>query len=166
MIERTTLFIDDEGIPDFNEFQREWYFPEYRGQASVRLDYDRWRVSWGMRYVSAGRQDRRFVDPFSDIYDSGATGFTGDTCLGPPDDLLCRDVGDAPSYVVHSLSGWYSGDTWAVGFGARNLFDEAPPLVDETEGPSTVKNAPIGAGYDLDGRTLFLSASIRLFQGG
>lgn len=166
VIERTTLFTDDEGIPDFNEFQREWYFPEYRGQGSVRLDYDRWRLSWGVRYVSEGRQDRRFVDPFSDIYDSLGTGFTGDTCLGPPDDLLCRDQGDAPSYLVHSLSGWYSGDTWTVGFGARNLFDEAPPLVDETEGPTAIKNAPIGAAYDLDGRTWFLSASIRLFSDG
>lgn len=166
VIERTTLFVDDEGIPDFNQFQREWYFPEYRGQGSVRLDYDRWRLSWGLRYVSAGRQDRRFVDAYSDIYDSGGTGFTGDTCLGPPDDLLCRDQGDAPSYVIHSLSGWYSGDTWAVGFGARNLFDEAPPLVDETEGPTTLKNVPLGAGYDLDGRTWFLNASIRLFSDG
>ena len=166
VIERTTLFIDDEGIPDFNQFQREWYFPEYRGQANVRLDYARWRLAWGMRYVSAGRQDRRFVDDFSDIYDSGGTGFTGDTCLGPPDDLLCRDQGDAPSYLIHSLSGWYRGDTWTVGFGARNLFDEAPPLVDETEGPTAIKNTPIGAGYDLDGRTWFLNASIRMFGEG
>ena len=166
VIERTTLFVDDEGIPDFNEFQREWYFAEYRGQANVRLDYDRWRLSWGMRYVAAGRQDRRFVDAFSDIYDSGGTGFTGDTCLGPPDDLLCRDQGDAPSYTVHSLSGWYSGNTWTVGFGARNIFDKAPPLVDATEGPTTLKNVPLGVGYDLDGRTWFLSASIRLFSDG
>ncbi|MDE0190034.1 MAG: TonB-dependent receptor [Gammaproteobacteria bacterium] len=166
VIERTTLFVDDEGIPDFNQFQREWYFPEYRGQGTVRLDYDRWRVSWGVRYVSAGRQDRRFVDAFSDIYDNGGTGFTSDTCLGPPDDLLCRDQGDAPSYLIHSLSGWYSGNTWAVGFGARNLFDEAPPMVDATEGPTTLKNIPLGMPYDLDGRTLFLSASIRFFQGG
>ena len=166
VIERTTLFTDDEGVPDFNEFQREWFFPEYRGQGTVRLDYDRWRVSWGVRYVSEGRQDRDFVDPFSDIYDSQGTDFTGDTCLGPPDDLLCRDQGDAPSYLVHSLSGWYSGDTWAVGFGARNIFDEAPPMVDEEEGPwSTIKNVPSGAAYDLDGRTWFLSASIRLFEG-
>lgn len=166
VIERTTLFTDDEGVPDFNQFQREWYYPEYRGQANIRLDYDRWRVSWGMRYVAAGRQDRRFVDAFSDIYDSQGTDFTSDTCLGPPDDLLCRDLGDAPSYLVHSLSGWYSGNTWTVGFGARNLFDKEPPLVDATEGPTTLKNVPLGAGYDLDGRTLFLSASIRLFSDG
>ena len=167
VIERTTLFTDDEGIPDFNEYQREWYFPEYRGRSTVRLDYDRWRLSWGAQYVSPGRQDRDFVDAFSDIYDSQGTGFTGDTCLGPPDDLLCRDQGDAPSYLVHSLSGWYQGDTWRVGLGAQNVFDEPPPLVDENEGPWTiVKNVPRGAGYDLDGRTWFLSASIRLFDDG
>lgn len=166
VIERSTLFVDDEGIPDFNEFQREWYFAEYRGQSSVRLDYDRWRVSWGTRYVSKGRQDQVFRDPFSDIYDSGGTGWFGDTCLGPPDDLLCRDVGDAPSYLIHSLSGWYSGDTWSVGFGASNLFDKAPPQVNPDEGPTKIKNTPIGAGYDLSGRTLFLSAQIRMFHDG
>ena len=165
LIERSTLFVGDDGIPDFSEFQREWYFAEYRGQSSVRLDYDRWRVSWGARYVSPGLQDERFTDEFSDIYDSGDTGFTGETCLGPPDDLLCRDVDSAPGYVVHSLSGWYSGDTWTVGIGASNLFDKEPPQVDGTEGPSKIKNTPIGAGYDIQGRTWFLSASMRLFGG-
>ena len=57
VIERTTLFVDDAGIPDFNEYQREWYFAEYRGTASARLDYDRWRLSWTTRYVSPGLQD-------------------------------------------------------------------------------------------------------------
>ena len=165
LIERTTLFVDDEGIPDFNEFQREWYFAEYRGTANVRLQYDRWRLSWTARYVGEGKQDPRFVDPFSDIYDSEDTGFEGDTCLGPPDDLLCRDVGSAPGYMVHALSGWYRGDTWTVGIGARNIFDEEPPEVDESEGPTTLKNTPLGAGYDLRGRTWFLSASMRLFGG-
>ena len=66
VIERTTLFVDDAGIPDFNEYQREWYFAEYRGSVSARLDYDRWRLSWTTRYVSPGDQDPRFVDTFSD----------------------------------------------------------------------------------------------------
>ena len=160
LIERSTLYVDDQGVPAFNEYQRYWYFAEYRGQSSVRLDYDRWRVSWGARYVGKGEQNPAFVDVFSDI--NGIA----DTCLGPPDDLLCRDVGFAPSYVVHSLSGWYSGDTWTVGIGASNLFDKEPPQVDSTEGPTQVKNTPIGAGYDLSGRTVFLSASIRMFHDG
>ena len=57
------------------------------------------------------------------------------------------------------------GDTWAVGIGASNIFDEEPPEVDDTEGPTSLKNVPLGAGYDLRGRTWFLSASMRLFGG-
>ena len=167
VIERSTLDVDDEGVEDFNEFQREWGFAEYRGQANARLDYDRWRLSWGARYVDKGVRDPRFSPAFSDIYDSGDTGYISDTCLGPPDDLLCKDVDFAPSYVVHSLSLWYSGDTWSVGVGASNLFDKAPPEVDGSAGPAIPrKNTPLGMGYDLQGRTWFLSASIRMFAEG
>jgi len=165
VIERSTLFIDDEGIPDFNTFQREWYFAEYRGSATARLDYDRWRLSWTTRFVSPGEQDPVLVDPFSDVGDSQGTGFTSELCLGPPDDLYCSDVGDTPSYRVHSTSLTYAGDTWGVRVGARNVFDEGPPLVDGNEYATTIKNAPIGAGYDLDGRVWFMSAFIQLFQG-
>ena len=160
-IERSTLFVDEDGVPSFTESQREWYFAEYRGTATARLEYDRWRVSWTARYVSEGLEDPQFNDSFGDIFAS--TGSTGTTCLGPPDDLLCRDYADAPSYVVHSASLWYNGNTWAVGFGASNLFDKEPPRVDPGEWATTIKNTPIGAGYDLQGRTLFLSASIRMF---
>ena len=166
LIERSTLLVNDDGVPDFNEFQREWFFAEYRGQANVRLDYDRWRLSWSTRYLGEGQQDDRFVDPFSDIYDSQGRGVEGDTCLGPPDDLLCRDVDFAPSYMVHSVSGWYRGDTWQLGVGASNVFDEAPPEVDWQELWFSRKNVPLAAGYDFQGRVLFLSASIRLFHDG
>ncbi len=165
VIERSTLFVDDEGVPDFNTYQREWYFAEYRGSANARLDYDRWRLSWTMRYVSPGQQDPRFVDAFSDVDDSQDTEYTSQLCWGPPDDLYCRNVGDTPSYRVHSASLGYGADTWGVRVGASNIFDEGPPLVDAEEYATTIKNAPIGAGYDLDGRTLFLSAYVRLFQG-
>ncbi|MDE0420564.1 MAG: TonB-dependent receptor [Gammaproteobacteria bacterium] len=163
LIERSTLFINEEGIPSFTESQREWYFAEYRGTAAARLDHDRWRLSWQAQYISEGLEDPAFNDGFGDIFAS--TGWTGTTCLGPPDDLLCRDYADAPSYVVHSASVWYRGNTWAVGFGANNVFDKAPPMVDPGEWATTIKNTPIGAGYNLQGRTLFLSASIRLFSG-
>ena len=165
VIERSTLDVDDEGVPDFNEFQREWHFAEYRGQGNVRLDYDRWRVSWSIQYISDGLRDPRFSPAFSDIYDSGGTGWISDTCLGPPDDLLCKDVDFAPSYVMHSVSGWYSADTWSIGVGSSNVFDKAPPEIDDSLWFAR-KNVPLGAGYDLQGRTWFVSASIRLFHDG
>ena len=165
LIERSTLFVDDQGVADFNEFQREWYFAEYRSTANVRLDYDRWRLSWTARYVGKVDQYPGAVDPFSDLDDRLGTGFYADTCLGPPDDVLCRDVGFGPHYMVHAVSGWYNGNDWWAGVGASNVFDVAPPLVESGEGPSKIKNVPIGAGYDLQGRTWFLSVSIRLFAG-
>lgn len=166
-IERSTLFVSDTGEPDFNEFQRYWNFAEYRGSTNVRLDYDRWRLSWTMRYVGEGEQDPFFVDEFSDIYDSQDTGFVADTCLGPPDDLLCRDYSYASSYKVHSLSGTYNADTWLVRAGVANLFNTAPPQVDADESPpyAKLKNTVRGLGYDLEGRTWFVGASVRLFGG-
>ena len=157
-IERTTLYVDHE-TEDFDEFQREWYFTELRGQANVRLDYDRWRVAWLARYVSDVDQEAAGIDEFS----QALTGF-GDTCLGPPDDLLCRDVGFASSYMVHSASVWYRGDSWLVGVGASNVFDKSPPQVDPTE-VFAANNTPLGAGYDLLGRTYFMNLSLRFFEG-
>ena len=156
-IERTTLFID-HATEDFDSFQREWYFSELRGQANVRLDYDRWRLSWTARYVDGMDTDPAGVDDWSDAF------VASDTCLGPPEDLLCRDVGFAGSYMVHSASVWYSADSWLVGAGASNVFDKSPPQVDGTE-VFAINNTPIGAGYDLHGRTYFLNASMRLFAG-
>ena len=157
-IERSELFVDDEGIPDFAEDQRTWYYGEYRGQTILRADYDRWGLTWTTRYVGAMDQPPEFRDEF----DEAITGFS-DTCLGPPDDLLCKDVENAPSYMVHSVSGRYRGDSWQVSLGASNVFDTPPPQINE--GSTLVNNTPIGAGYDLGGRTIFLGVSMRLFGG-
>ena len=162
LIERSTLEVSDDGVPDFQEYQREWYYPEYRGSANVRLDYDRWRLSWTARYVSPNLEWDGAVDPFGDI--SASTGFGADTCLGPPDDLLCRDYADAPSYTVHSASLGYRGDSWSVRIGSGNLFDKKPPAIQEYA--ATLKNVPLGAAYDLQGRTYFLSIAVRMFEGG
>lgn len=71
--------------------------------------------------------------------------------------MLCRDVGDVDDYWVHHASVTYRGNTWLVRGGARNVFDEWPPQVDWDEWATDVNNTPIGAGYDWNGRTLFLA---------
>ena len=102
-------------------------------------------------------QDADGIDPMSDIYDSQDTGWTGDTCLGPDEgDVSCRDVGYGDEYWLHSASLYWYGDTWTFGGGVRNVFDTSPPLVDGNE-VLAVNNVPIGAGYDLRGRTFFLN---------
>ena len=104
-------------------------------------------------------------DPFSDLEDRLDTGWSSDTCLGPPDDVLCRDVGFTDSYMEHSLSAWYNTDTWWAGGGVTNMFDTAPPQIDHGEGPYKIKNVPVGGGYDLLGRSWYISLAVRLFAG-
>jgi len=75
--------------------------------------------------------------------------------------VLCRDVGFADSYLMHSMSVFYYGDKWTIGGGIRNVFDNAPPEVDGSE-VLAINNAPIGYGYDIGGRTLFLDLTVKL----
>ena len=158
-IEFTTLFLNDQGEADFNARHREWYFPEFKAQMALRVDYDRWRVSWQSRMHGRVEQEIAAVDEWSDINGSS------DTCLGPPDDVLCRDVGAVGNYWLHHLSGSYEGDTWRLTLGIRNLFDEPPPMVDGSE-ITSANNVPLGAGYDFMGRVYFLGASIKLGGSG
>ena len=107
-------------------------------------------------------QDPLARDPYSDIYDTNDTGYTGDTCLGEGyNDDTCRDVGDADNYTTHTLSVTYQEDNWAVNVGVRNIFNKEPPRVDGSE-VSSVNNVPIGYGYDLMGRSLYVNFEYQL----
>jgi len=50
-----------------------------------------------------------------------------------------------------------------VTFGVRNVFDKAPPKVDsQLSGTNTFRNIPLGIGYDLRGRTMFLNFAMSM----
>ena len=164
LIENADQYVNDGGEVDYNTYHREWYYPEHKAEALLRVDYDRWRFSWTARYQ--GNQlgyPAPFADKWGDVYTPNDPPDTnrGNTCRGPRDgDLLCKDIEGAPDYWIHHASLTYSGDTWRVLGGLRNVFDVGPPQVDGTElGTSDINNTPRGAGYDLDGRTYFLIAS-------
>ena len=112
-----------------------------------------------MRFIDGMEQDPLEQDPFDDAI----VGFS-DTCYGPPDDVLCRDIGETDDYLMHSFSVYYEEDTWTLGFGIRNVFEADPPFVDGTEVLS-INNTPIGYGYDLNGRTFFLNLQARIGGG-
>jgi iron complex outermembrane receptor protein len=158
-LERSTLFVDDEGNADFDTFEGEWGYPEWRVQSYFRVDYDDIRFVYEMRYTGSVHQDPGGVDDFDEAH----TGFS-DTCIGPPDDVLCRDYGDADNYILHNVSLFYYGDQWTFGGGIRNMLDESPPVVDGTEIQS-YNNTPLGYGYDLRGRTYFVNVAFT-FGGG
>jgi iron complex outermembrane receptor protein len=153
-LERDTLFVDDEGNEDADSFVGEWGFPEWRVQSYLRLDYSDFRFVYEMRYTSSVIQDPDGVDEFDEAITGGS-----DTCVGPPDDVLCRDFADTGNYFLHNVSLYYYGDRWTFGGGIRNLLDEKPPIVDGTEVQS-INNTPIGYGYDLRGRTYFLNVAV------
>lgn len=152
--EASETFLDDEGGVNFDDDAGEFGYPDWKGQLGLRANVSDFRFTWVVNYIGKVEQDEDGIDEFDDI--SGIA----DTCLGPPDDVLCRDVGFGDAYWLHSASVYYYGDTWTLGAGIRNVFDEAPPLVDGTEVLS-VNNVPIGYGYDLRGRTFFVNLSWR-----
>ena len=157
-IEASDLFTNEQGIEDFDDDYDEWGYPELQGQLNVRADYGKWRFAWTTFYLGSVHQDPDGLDD----WEEGITGVS-DTCYGPPDDLLCRDVGFADDYYMHSVSLGRIGDQLQISGGIRNLFDTPPPVVDGNEVFST-NNSPIGYGYDYRGKRYFLT--VRYLIGG
>jgi iron complex outermembrane receptor protein len=158
-IERSTLFTDDEGNVDYEDYAGEWGFPSWKGESTMVVEWEKWRLQLRSNFIAAVEQEVAGIDPFSDIYDSQSTGTFGDTCLGTP--VTCRDVGFAEDYLIHSMSLTYEeSGQWGVTVGVRNIQDKAPPLVDGSEVTSK-NNAAIGYGYDMYGRTIYVNAGYK-----
>lgn len=159
LIEHFDIFLNDQGEPDVNEYHREFFYPERTAIADVRITYNDWFGRWQTVYTSKVHQDPAFEDTFSDIFSTPRS----DTCLGPPDDLLCRDYRTAGDHQIHRLSFGYRANTWNVLVGVRNIFDTPPPMVDSNETSLQANNASYG--YSLEGRTYFLSFETSLGGG-
>ena len=153
LIERSTLFVSDTGEEARNAFHREWGFAEHKAELALRLDYERWRLAWSTRYLGNYEEDVASQDDWGDITDSTPL---ASTCLGPPDDLLCRDVETASDYWLHHVSLSHTRDYWRIIAGVRNVFDEWPRQANPTRARYQINNTPLGYGYDLNGRTYFL----------
>ena len=154
LIERSQLFVNDAGEVTETQDAREWFYAERKAELALRFDYERWRLSLQSRYLSGYDGYRGADDEWGHIDHDD---YFSSTCLGPPNDLLCKDVETAPDYWIHHASISYRADTWRGIAGVRNIFDEPPPQVDYTELWSATNNTPRGVGYDLNGRTFFLS---------
>ncbi|KUJ83112.1 hypothetical protein AVO43_11285 [Microbulbifer sp. ZGT114] len=157
VLERTLTYLADDGTPDIEVYTGTFGYPKWQGRGEFRVEYDNYRFTWTTRYMSKVEQDEEYVDAYSDIFDTNGTGFTSDSCIGAANGGVdCRDVGFADDYVVHAASLYYYADTWTAGLGIRNVFDEEPPAVDGNEILS-INNTPIGYGYDIQGRQMFLN---------
>ena len=116
--------------------------PEWEGIATLRLEYRDFRFNWETRYIS-GEQDA------VEVFD-----------VNPPCetlDVLCRPLARTDDYWLHNTSlSWFPRE-WLFTFGVRNVFDRDPPLLDTAAPETQLFNLPLGAGYDLFGRTFFVS---------
>ncbi|GAA5524642.1 vitamin B12 transporter BtuB [Microbulbifer aestuariivivens] len=157
VLERTLTYIGNDGVVDIEDYTGTFGYPKWQGRGEFRAEYGDYRFTWTTRYLGKVEQDDIYVDEFSDIFDTNKTGFTSNTCIGAANGGIdCRDVGFADDYVLHTASFYYYGDTWSAGLGMRNVLDEKPPQVDGDEILST-NNTPIGYGYDVQGRQMFLN---------
>ncbi len=170
LLERSDITIT--AIETRDEDVSEWYYPRYQHRLTFRAEFNEMRLSWNVRVL--GRQDQH--DDFEDLPGS-VFRRTADTCLGPREEsdidprvsgffsdddyVLCRDIGSADFYWVHSVSFTMARQNYYLNAGIRNVFDVEPPFVDGSEVFSR-SNVPIGAGYDVLGRAAFLSFTYRI----
>lgn len=164
LIERSSLFTNDDGSVAQADFAGEFGFPSWTGRVTFSASYDDFRFVWQTRYIGDVEQDPIGIDPLSDAFGNGPdgqpTGFIANACTGGGsanvvgDGVFCRNVGFADEWFEHTASITWDNGTLRIIAGVTNIFDTAPPLIDTSE-VFGINNIPIGNGYNLDGREFF-----------
>lgn len=120
--------------------------PNWRATGLLQLRYDDFRFNWQTRWIQG-----------STLQERARTGFTAhNTCPNS----LCRPTASTNNYDVHNVSiSWTPTDLMEgmrIVMGVNNVFDTMPTAVDGTD-LFSVRNFPVGVGYDVFGRTYQLS---------
>ncbi|NOZ66200.1 MAG: TonB-dependent receptor [Alphaproteobacteria bacterium] len=122
--------------------------PRWRVQGRFAFEYDDFRLTWFTRWIQGG------ANPETNFVEGGSA---GRPCFSTTDSVSCRPVFFTKNYVVHDVAlTWRPGD-YAVTLGIGNVFDRSPEVID-TSGVFGVRNFPYGVGYDLNGRSVYLTA--------
>ncbi|MBL4836004.1 MAG: TonB-dependent receptor, partial [Kordiimonadaceae bacterium] len=116
--------------------------PHWRANSLLTLRYNEFRFNWASHFIQGGSED-------PDEFDPDAV-----PCDGLP--VSCRPIYFTTDYDVHDMSVSYGWDNYSITFGIKNVFNTAPPEVDD-DGVFSLANVPLGIGYDLNGRTGFLT---------
>ncbi len=119
-------------------------FPKWRSTATARAGWDKFTLFWQARHI--GKQ-------VEEVAGRPANCFNMATAVDFP---RCYTV---PHVVYHDASVSYSADNFVVRLGVNNVFDKAPPQVDEDvlNGTLDTLSTPIGVGYDRVGRRMFIN---------
>ena len=116
--------------------------PEWRLSSTLSLFFRNWEFLMQNRYIGSGEQDN--------LQDFAARKFAP---------VLSRNVAWVDSVWYTDMSITYWQDSFSITGGVSNVFDQGPPLISSFRGPNR-NNAVTSSGYDLFGRTFFLTAKI------
>lgn len=148
---------ETEVLGSVDDAKGETESPVWRGNANLLVGTGDYRVSWFTRWIGKGQEDIDLSDPVGNppfIFDLACPdptirpNATGD---------VCRPVDFTGNYFVHNVSLTWSPGDWVLTAGLRNVFNRGPELVDADGVLVSVFNVPVGVGYDLEGRTAFMS---------
>ncbi|NVJ99379.1 MAG: TonB-dependent receptor [Alphaproteobacteria bacterium] len=135
-------------LGDVDDAAGETEAPHWRSTANLTLSYDDFRLNWQTRWIQGGEED----DP--DDFDPN-----GIPCDNLPG-VSCRPVYYTKNYNTHDASVYWSNGKYSITAGVQNVFNTGPSKVD-ADGVFSVRNFPIGAGYDVFGRTFFMSVGAK-----
>ena len=140
------------GVVDDNAGETE--SPDWTARINLLLSWEDFRFNWFTRFIQGGEEN---ATSFDDNPTCTPEPNFPNTALGDPMEL-CRPVYFTTDYWTHNASIAYSRDTWTVNVGVRNVFNREPELVDSA-GVTSIRNVPIGVGYDVLGRTAFINVA-------
>ncbi|MCF8475100.1 MAG: TonB-dependent receptor [Emcibacter sp.] len=122
--------------------------PRWRIQGRFAFDYSDFRLTWFTRWIQGGTDE---------ALEFGEGGSSYEPCFDTTDNVKCRPVFHTNNYAVHDVSlTWKPGD-YSLTLGVSNVFDRAPEKVD-SDGVFSDRNYPYGVGYDITGRSVYLTA--------
>ena len=122
-------------------------YPHWRVQGRLSLSYDDFRFTWFSIWLQGGENKAgKFTD--------------GRPCFDKSKGIKCRPVYYTKNYIMHNTSlTWRPGD-YSVTVGINNVFNKVPEKID-TSGVSGRRNFPLGIGYDVYGRSIYVTATKR-----
>ncbi len=125
--------------------------PKWRGNANLLVGTGDYRFSWLTRWIGKGAEDEPGL-----AFDVACPDPTNPARLLATG-VQCQPLYFTDNYFVHNMSlTWAPGD-WVMTAGLRNVFNRGPELIDADGVLTSVFNVPVGVGYDLQGRTAFMS---------
>jgi iron complex outermembrane recepter protein len=110
--------------------------PEFTGTFDVGFESGGWNFRYGVEWVDATTSNPRAL----------LSGFL------PEDYNLSTD-----DYFLHTFSARYDTESFGFQVGIRNIFNTDPPMI-TSDWINLIGNAPLYSGYDLRGRTVFVSS--------